>query len=219
MRPLPAQAYGLPAADLAPRLIGCTLVRTLDTGERLAGIIVETEAYVGPEDLASHAAGGRRTARNESMWAEPGTVYVYFTYGMHHCVNIACFRKGHPAAVLIRAIEPTEGIETMRRLRQRPGGKPVPDRDLCRGPGRLCQAMAIDRALDGVNITQSTQVSMLDRPVGGGEPPITRTSRVGLGVVGDWKNRMLRYVWTDHRFSSCSARSGGGTVRGANPNT
>lgn len=202
IRPLASKDFAQSAQGFAPRLIGCTLVRTLPTGERLAGVIVETEAYTGPEDLASHAAGGRRTARNESMWSEPGTAYVYFTYGMHHCFNVSCLRKDYPAAVLIRAVEPTEGLETMRRLRARPGAKPLADRDLCRGPGRLCQAFAIDRSLDGVNIPQSAQVSLLDRPLEMGEPPISRTARVGLGDVGVWKNRALRFVWTDHRFGS-----------------
>lgn len=207
MVPLDPVAYGLPAADLAPRLIGCSLVRTLDTGERLAGVVVETEAYVGPEDLASHAAGGRRTARNESMWAEPGTAYVYFTYGMHHCFNISCFRKDHPAAVLVRAIEPTEGLEAMRRLRARPGGRPMADRDLCRGPGRLCRAMGIDRSLDGEQLLRSSQIALFDRD--GPEPPVESGPRVGLGDAGVWKGKHLRFFWADHPFRSRGPVSGG----------
>lgn len=202
MRPLDAQAYGLPAADLAPRLIGCTLVRTLDTGERLAGVIVETEAYTGPEDLASHAAGGRRTARNESMWADPGTAYVYFTYGMHFCFNVSCYRKDHPAAVLVRALMPTEGLEAMGGLRTNRNGKPVPDRDLCRGPGRLCRALAIDRSLDGVHLAASSQIALLDRLPGQAEPPVMATARIGLGEVGAWKSEPLRFVWANHPFRS-----------------
>ncbi|MCC5821971.1 MAG: DNA-3-methyladenine glycosylase [Phycisphaerales bacterium] len=206
MHRLPAKAYGLSAADLAPRLIGCTLARTLPTGERLAGVIVETEAYTGPEDLASHAAGGRRTARNESMWAEPGTAYVYFTYGMHHCFNISCDRKDHPAAVLVRAVKPTEGLEVMRRLRTRPGGRPVPDRNLCRGPGRLCQAFGIDRGLDGAPLIGSSQLALFDRA---GPPPIGTTPRVGLGDAGVWKDKHLRFFWADHPFRSRGPVSGG----------
>lgn len=194
--------FTLAAADLAPRLIGCTLVRTLPTGERLAGVIIETEAYTGPEDLASHAAGGRRTARNESMWAEPGTVYVYFTYGMHFCFNVSCYRMDHPAAVLVRAVMPTEGLEVMRRLRTRPGGRPIPDRDLCRGPGRLCQAMAIDRSLDGQHLLRSPQIALFDRPAGAG-PPIVATPRIGLGeAAGAWREEPLRFTWADHPFRS-----------------
>lgn len=202
MRPLPTQAYGVPAADLAPRLIGCTLLRTLPDGERVGGVIVETEAYTGPEDLASHAAGGRRTARNESMWAEPGTAYVYFTYGMHFCFNVSCYRKDHPAAVLVRAIEPTEGLEVMRRLRTKPDAKTMPDRDLCRGPGRLCQALAIARSLDGVRLFQGSQLALFDRAAGGAEPPVVTTPRIGLGEVGVWKDEPLRFVWANHPFRS-----------------
>jgi DNA-3-methyladenine glycosylase len=199
---LPAASFALAAADLAPRLIGCTLVRTLNTGERLAGVIVETEAYTGPEDLASHAAGGRRTARNDSMWAEPGTAYVYFTYGMHFCFNVSCYRKDHPAAVLVRALMPTEGLEVMRGLRTKPGGKSVADRDLCRGPGRLCRAMAIDRSLDGVHLLRAPQLALFDREGGQPEPPIVVSPRIGLGEVGMWKAEPLRFAWADHPFRS-----------------
>lgn len=199
---LPESGLALPAADLAPRLIGCTLVRTLPTGERLGGVIVETEAYVGPEDVASHAAGGRRTARNASMWAEPGTAYVYFTYGMHFCFNVSCYRKDHPAAVLVRAVMPTEGLEVMRGLRTKPGGKPVADRDLCRGPGRLCRAMAIDQSLDGVHLLRDAQLALFNREEGQPEPPVVTTPRIGLGDVGVWKDEPLRFVWADHPFRS-----------------
>src|SRR5262245_61693000 len=102
---------------LAHALLGKKLVRVLQNGERLAGIIVETEAYVGVIDRASHPFGGRRTPRNESMYGRAGTAYVYFTYGVHHCVNVVCGRENEPVAVLLRALEPVEGLEAMRRLR------------------------------------------------------------------------------------------------------
>ncbi|MBX9736552.1 MAG: DNA-3-methyladenine glycosylase, partial [Phycisphaerales bacterium] len=147
--------FAIPASELAVTLVGCSLVRVLNDGSRLSGVIVETEAYIGPEDQASHAKGGRRTARNEPMWATPGTSYVYFTYGMHFCMNISANRADHPGAVLIRAIEPREGLQRMRELRsgsrqRRVGAKPMRNVDLCRGPARLCQALAIDRALTSV---------------------------------------------------------------------
>lgn len=200
-------SFALGAADLAPRLIGCTLVRTLPTGERLAGVIVETEAYTGPEDLASHAAGGRRTARVESMWRAPGTVYVYFTYGMHFCMNISCFRENHSASVLLRALIPTEGLETMRRHRTgtRARKRPLRDQDLASGPGKLCQALAVDRSLDGENILNSPHLALFDRLMGDPEPPVIATPRVGLGseaLLGDWKHRELRFVWANHPFRS-----------------
>ena len=202
-------SWALPAEALAVRLLGCTLRRTLDTGERLAGVIVETEAYTGPEDLASHAAGGRRTARNASMWAKPGTAYVYFTYGMHHCMNVSCLRGDHPAAVLIRAIVPIEGIETMRRFRtgEIPRKRALRDRDLCDGPGKLCRAMVIDRGLDGEDLATSPRLTILDRAPGLPEPRVEASPRVGLGdvgVLGAWKVKPLRFVWADHGMEAGS---------------
>src|SRR5262245_56893700 len=112
-----SEDYGLPAARLARELLGCVWVRTLDSGARLAGRIGETEAYLGVKDKASHTYGGRRSARNEPMWGAPGLAYVYFTYGMHHCFNVVCGREGEPVAVLLRALEPVEGLEQMREHR------------------------------------------------------------------------------------------------------
>ena len=112
--------FGAGSVEIAQRLIGSTLVRILDDGERLSGMIVETEAYLGVEDAAAHSFGGRRTARNEAMYAVGGTAYVYFTYGMHHCVNVVCGGIDEPVAVLIRALEPMEGMERdWRRLKWR----------------------------------------------------------------------------------------------------
>src|SRR5690606_26066686 len=109
--------YATDSIALARRLLGCRLVRVLDDGVRLTGVIVETEAYCGAADLASHAVGGRRTARNEAMYAKAGTSYVYFTYGMHFCFNVVCGEVDVPLAVLVRALEPVEGIGEMKRRR------------------------------------------------------------------------------------------------------
>lgn len=186
------------AEATASKLLGATLTRTLPTGQRLSGIITETEAYTGPEDLASHAVGGRRTARNESMWAQPGTAYVYFTYGMHHCLNVSCYQADHPAAVLIRAIEPAEGIEIMRanRAGTKPRKHPLKDSDLTNGPGKLCQALAIDLELDGIDLLQSPHLA-ISGPFGSvGADRIAATPRIGLGDVGAWKDKPLRFVLT-----------------------
>ncbi|MCO6453311.1 MAG: DNA-3-methyladenine glycosylase [Caldilineales bacterium] len=128
--------------DIAPELLGCLLVRELD-GVRLAGRIVEVEAYMGEEDAASHAYRGE-TARNRAMFGPPGHGYVYLIYGIHHCLNVVCGPVGLARAVLIRALEPLAGIEVMRERR---GQENM--RALCSGPGKLCQALGIDRALDG----------------------------------------------------------------------
>jgi len=130
---------------VARDLLGQRLVRVLD-GARLSGRIVEVEAYVGEEDQACHARCGR-TERNAPMYGPPGHAYVYFIYGMHHCLNVVTGEEGYPAAVLIRALEPLEGIEEMRARR---GDRP--DVQLTSGPARLCQALDIDRQFDGADL-------------------------------------------------------------------
>lgn len=187
------------AASLARDLLGTTLVRTLPSGERLAGMIVETEAYVGVRDRASHAFGGRRTARNESMYAKPGTLYIYFTYGMHHCANIVCGKVGEPVAVLLRALRPTEGHGSMATNRGWGVGAAERQHELCRGPGNLCRALAIDRSLDGADLVPgrggaigSVSVEIPRRsPI---EPGMVLNGpRIGLGNAGPWKDRPLRF--------------------------
>ena len=190
--------FARPAEQVAPALLGCRLTRTLDDGTVLSGIISETEAYVGPEDRASHAFGGRRTARNESMWAQPGTAYVYLTYGMHFCFNIACLRENHPAAVLIRAIVPDRGLATMRAHRAtKPRKHPLHDQNLSNGPGKLCQAMAIDRDLDGVHLLQSSQLA-ISQGVAVKKSAIECTPRIGIGSAGDWVDKPLRWFTRVH---------------------
>ena len=124
------------AADAARRLLGCTLASTVD-GLGTSGVIVETEAYLGLDDPASHAHASRgRTPRNDAMFAPRGTLYVYVSYGIHHCVNVVTGEEGDPAAVLVRALDPVAGREVMARRRGR-------DTDLCNGPGRLAQALGV----------------------------------------------------------------------------
>jgi DNA-3-methyladenine glycosylase len=130
---------------VARELLGQRLVRVLD-GQRLSGRIVEVEAYVGEDDRACHARCGR-TARNAAMYGPPGHAYVYFVYGMHHCLNAVTGPEGFPAAVLIRALEPVEGEGAMQENRD---GRSGPD--LTGGPARLCQALAIDRRFDGQDL-------------------------------------------------------------------
>ncbi|HLO40221.1 MAG TPA: DNA-3-methyladenine glycosylase [Phycisphaerales bacterium] len=178
---------------LASRLMGMRLVRVLEDGTRLSGLIVETEAYCGPRDLGSHAVGGRRTPRNESMYGPAGLAYVYFTYGMHFCMNVVCGEVDEPVAVLLRALEPAEGIEIMHRQRGSLAGKGRKVTDLCSGPGKLCQAMAIDRGLNGVDLVTS-DVLFLERPDGHKAPRLQRTARIGLNNAGDWTHRPLRWL-------------------------
>lgn len=175
--------------EVAPALIGTRLVHRLDNGTQLSGIIVEVEAYIGPKDRASHAYAGRRTARNEAMYSKAGTSYVYFTYGMHYCVNVVCASEGVPEAVLIRALEPdSESVPIMRRNRN-----VEPERLLCSGPGRLCQAMEINRGLNGLDFCTS-QALWLESVKA---PPrqIVRSPRIGIDSSRSWAKRLLR--WSD----------------------
>lgn len=192
---LPRRFYARSADALALALLGCTLVRVLADGTRLAGRIVETEAYLGPEDRAAHCFGGRRTARNESMYGKPGTAYVYFTYGMHHCFNVVCGREGEPAAVLIRALEPVEGLEEMRRRRSARRGGALRETDLCSGPGRLCEAMGLDRKDDGVDLAEPGSRLFIVRGSGrlSADESVANTARIGVAYAGEWADRALRW--------------------------
>lgn len=165
-------------------------------------MIVETEAYLGVEDRAAHCFGGRRTARNESMYARAGTAYVYFTYGMHHCMNVVCGREGEPTAVLLRALEPREGLELMRR-RRFGGERGVIQREeaLCAGPARLCEALAIDLRQDGVDLAGRSRL-FVEWSDDESEVGLVNTARVGVGYAGDWGRAPLRWHIAGSRFVS-----------------
>jgi len=216
---LPRSFYATRPELLAPALLGHRLVRILPDGTRLAGLIVETEAYLGVEDRAAHSFGGRRTDRVKSMYQRPGTAYVYFTYGMHYCFNVVCGREDEPVAVLIRALEPTEGLEVMRanRARRNRAGRhpPRPDRELCSGPARLCEALAIDRAQDGVDLVEDGRVFIEAARTADLEPgQIARARRIGVDYAGDWAHRELRWFLLGNPNVSRPARAGGASRAG-----
>jgi DNA-3-methyladenine glycosylase len=194
-RRLTRSFYRRDPVTVARDLLGQRLVRHLD-GRRLAGIITETEAYLGIPDRAAHTFGGRRTARNEAMWSDGGHCYVYFTYGMHHCVNVVAGRAGDPVAVLLRALEPVDGADQMQRLRGR-------EADLCRGPARLCQALAIDRSLNAEDLVASERlfVERVNRRRAGA-PTIVARPRVGIAYAGPWARRLLRFYLRGSRHVS-----------------
>ncbi len=141
-RPLPRAFYARDSREVAPELLNKLLVR----GRRV-GRVVEVEAYCGSDDPGSHAFRGR-TRRNATMFGPPGHLYVYFTYGMHFCANVVCGKAGEATAVLLRGLDVEGGVEEMRAAY--PGARR--DRDLCRGPARLCRAFGIDRSFDGADL-------------------------------------------------------------------
>ena len=163
--------YDRPTLTVARDLLGKKLIRRMD-GTELTGIIIETEAYCGTKDSACHAHRGR-TAHNAVMFGPPGHAYVYFTYGMHYLLNLVTEAQGHPCAVLVRAITPLSGIDAMRTRRKRS------DKDLTNGPAKLCQALAIDKSLNGWDVTGQEQLWVEDAediPVG----RIAATPRIGI---------------------------------------
>jgi len=178
----------------ARRLLGQRLVHLVG-GRRLAGLIVEVEAYLGPADRAAHTFGGRRSARNASMWCGGGHAYVYFSYGMHHCMNVVCGREGSGTAVLLRALEPTEGIDAM--FARRPAARR--ETDLCSGPGRLAQALAIDLSHDGGDLRRdpSLWIEQL-RSRAPSAASIATTPRIGVGYAESWAAKPLRFFLRDN---------------------
>ena len=183
MKPLPISFFRRPAAVVARDLLGATIVSATG-GRHTAGIIVETEAYLGHDDPASHAYQGRRHPGNRSLYGAPGTWYVYRSYGIHWCANLVC--DGSPAggAVLLRGIIPSEGVETIRKRRGA-----VHPRDLANGPGKLCQALGITRSLDGLPMA-TAPVHILPGPEDQALTVLT-TPRIGISKAIDWP---LRFV-------------------------
>lgn len=174
--------FARPTLQVARDLVGRRLVR-IRRGRRLAGRIVEVEAYIGASDSACHGRSGI-TARNRALFGSPGRAYVYFSYGLHHLLNCVTEEEGFPAAVLLRALEPEEGLKTMTRLRGGTGqgrgrqGERPPSW-LAGGPARLCQALDIDLRLNGVDLVLHDGLLLEE-----GEPPgrraITATPRIGI---------------------------------------
>jgi DNA-3-methyladenine glycosylase len=189
---LPRAFYEQTTIDVAKQLLGKYLVRKHPEGETI-GRIIETEAYVGPHDLACHASKGR-TARTEVMFGPAGHAYVYFIYGFYHMLNLVTEVKDYPAAVLIRAVEPVTGVELMKARR-----KSNMLRSLASGPGKLCQAFAVDRTLNGTNL-RGTILYVEDR--GEPIPKFRATSRIGVAYAGRWKDKPYRFLVRGSEFVS-----------------
>lgn len=181
MTPLPRRFYGRDTVLVARELLGTYLVHRQRGIERI-GRIVETEAYLGPHDLAAHSARGL-TARTRVMFGPPGHAYVYLVYGMHHCMNVVTEREGHASAVLLRAVEPVRNVV----------GKTS-------GPGLLCRALRIDRRDTGRDlVSRDFYIAAASDPE---EIPIVRRPRVGVDYAGAWAKRLLRFYIRGNRFVS-----------------
>ena len=177
--------YARDIVTLARDLLGRVLVRELP-GQRLSGVIVETEAYGGADDAGSHAFRGA-TRRNRSMFGPPGQAYVYRIYGVHHCLNLVGEGDGRPGAVLLRALRPLEGLEEMERRRGRHGD------GLTNGPGKLCQALGVNLGLDGADLCRGVDLWLEEgEPVAA--PLVTSGPRVGLGADDAARRRPWRFA-------------------------
>jgi len=213
---LPRDFYARPTLDVLADLIGKVLVHDIG-GSRAAGIIVEAEAYIGESDPACHAAPGP-TARNAPLYGPPGHAYVYLNYGLHYLVNAVTEAEGSPAAILIRALEPLEGIPLMRRRRGRRGGsqrsgttQPAADHSLCRGPGNLTVALGITLRQNRSDLTSSA-LRIEDRGVGRAE--LVWSPRIGIRVGTD---ALWRCSWVGH--AAVSGKSIGRVAAAAAPSS
>lgn len=180
--------YSSSALTVARQLLGTRLVR-LDSGIRLSSLIVEVEAYSGEDDLGCHCKHGR-TPRTRVMYGPPGHAYVYFTYGMHWCLNFVVEQAGFPAAVLIRAIQPVEGLEMIAQRRGRQTRKHWTD-----GPAKICQALAIDGAFNGADLCSPQALLWLEEGVSVPDDHVVTTPRVGLNTVPEpWRSIPWRFL-------------------------
>ncbi|NIN71199.1 MAG: DNA-3-methyladenine glycosylase [Gemmatimonadetes bacterium] len=193
-RPLETSFFDRAAETVARELLGAYLVSDC-RGSRCVGRIVESEAYPGPHDPASHAAASiGRTARNDPMFGPPGTAYIHLNFGIHWCLNVVVGREGYPAAVLIRALEPVEGLETIRR--RRPGRS---DRELTSGPAKLTQALAVRPSLQRHRLTEPPLFLAAGEPVPAGA--LARSSRAGVtkGAEKKWRFYDRRSAWVSRK--------------------
>ena len=176
--------------QIARDLIGKILVVPAATGERVSGMIVETEAYCGIEDKAAHSYGGRRTKRTETMFAVGGTVYIFFIYGMYYQFNVVAGELGTPHAVLIRAVAPVEGIEVMRERR----GRRMKNTNLTSGPGKLCIALGIDKTFNSEDLLGQRVWLEPGAKITSGE--IACGKRVGIDYAEEYAEKPWRF-WLD----------------------
>ncbi|MEX0877904.1 MAG: DNA-3-methyladenine glycosylase [Candidatus Spechtbacterales bacterium] len=173
--------YTKPSADVARELLGKRIIHNTPDGSALSGKIIETEAYTGPHDKASHAYGGKRTPRNRAVWTRGGHVYIYMVYGMYWQFNISTYIEGVPECVLLRGVLPENG-----------------DVAKANGPGKLCRYFKFDKSLYGVDLTQSDTVWIEDTGEMLDDKDIIATGRIGIDYAGKyWARRKLRFLAKD----------------------
>lgn len=186
MKKLSQNFFLRPTELVARELLGKVLVRKIGR-KKITGIIVETEAYVGPHDLACHASKGK-TQRTKVMFESAGVWYVYFIYGMYHCLNIVTETKDYPSAVLIRALEPLKNIH-----------------DSTNGPSKLCRALNITRSLNNTSaISKNSKLYIEDRGIKITKNKIVSAKRIGVDYAGKWKDKLLRFYIKENKFVSKS---------------
>ncbi|XP_028669962.2 DNA-3-methyladenine glycosylase [Erpetoichthys calabaricus] len=199
--------FDQPCIHLAKALLGKVLVRTLADGTELRGRVVETEAYLGGEDKASHSYQGKRTPRNAAMFMKPGTIYVYPIYGIYLCMNISS--RGDGAAVLLRSLEPLLGVERMQELRsvrRKESRRALKDKDLCNGPSKLCQALAIQRGFDRRDLAADEEIRLEEDPSAEQPHAVVSASRIGIGYAEEWTTKPLRFYVLGNRCVSVADR-------------
>lgn len=207
--------------EVAPELLGLFLIAHGETSsdELVGGRIVEVEAYLGEADAASHAFRGE-TRRNRTMFGRPGLLYVYLSYGVHHCCNVVCLEKGRAGAVLVRALDPVFGLGVMERRRATRGSRrrPLPTTALCSGPGKLCQALAIDRSDDGDDLLAGGSRLRLARAP---RPPTAVASgpRIGIAETLETAGQPWRFFDPDSPHVSRRARGAGSAGSISSPRT
>lgn len=193
--------YGRDSVTVARELLGKILVHKTG-GQELRAIIVETEAYGGIPDKAAHSYGGKKTPRTKIMFGDPGFSYVYLIYGIYNCFNVVVAKEGDPQAVLIRALEPLEGLETMAINRYNRAYQELSQKQiygLTNGPGKLCMAMNIDKSLNGEDLSQDTLYLEAGKEE---EQKIVRAKRIGIDYAQEAKDYLWRFYLRDNPFVS-----------------
>ncbi|EAS05440.1 3-methyladenine DNA glycosylase (macronuclear) [Tetrahymena thermophila SB210] len=197
--PIPKEFYNCCVVDLAQKLIGTYLIRVLDDGTVLKAMIVETEAYKAPLDKACHAYNNKKTEKTKWFWQDGGHLYMYSIYGNNNCMNIVSATKDEPEAVLIRALEPIQGIQVMKKFR---GSNPkLKDKDLTNGPGKLTQAINIDKDYNGHTLFEKGKLYLV-KGLDKSAVQIEASKRINIDYAQEWVDKLWRFTLKGNKFVS-----------------